>query len=134
MAVESQKRVLLTPDSRLFLTMSAITTHVLDTSRGRPAGGVAVTLEMQTAAQGWELIGKGETDADGRLKGFLSEGQGLAEGVYRLTFDTLAYFAAQNVESFYPEVIIVFSVGDAAQHYHVPLLLSPYGYSTYRGS
>ena len=114
--------------------MSAITTHVLDTSRGRPAGRIHITLEMQTAAQGWELVGEGETDGDGRLKGLLAEGHHLMVGVYRLTFDTKAYFAAQAVESFYPEVKIVFSVTDAAEHYHVPLLLSPYGYSTYRGS
>jgi 5-hydroxyisourate hydrolase len=114
--------------------MSAITTHILDTSRGRPAGGVPVTLEMETSEQGWELIGKGETDSDGRLKELLAQGQQLRKGIYRLTFDTKSYFAAQNIESFYPEVHIVFSVGDAAEHYHVPLLLSPYGYSTYRGS
>ena len=114
--------------------MSAITTHILDTSRGRPAGGVSVTLERETAEQTWELIGKGETDSDGRLTGLLAQGHHLMEGIYRLTFNTKSYFAAQNVEGFYPEVQIVFSVGDAAQHYHVPLLLSPYGYSTYRGS
>jgi|SRR4051794_2970897 5-hydroxyisourate hydrolase len=114
--------------------MSAITTHILDVSRGRPASGVAVTLEMQTSAQSWEIIGKGETDADGRLKELLSPTHVLAEGVYRLTFDTKSYFAAQQLESFYPEVKIVFMVANATQHYHVPLLLSPYGYSTYRGS
>jgi 5-hydroxyisourate hydrolase len=114
--------------------MSAITTHVLDTSRGRPASGVPVTLEIQSAEHGWWLIGKGETDADGRFKELLSQEHVLAQGLYRLTFDTATYFASQNVESFYPEVCIIFSVRDAAQHYHVPLLLNPYGYSTYRGS
>ena len=114
--------------------MAAITTHILDTSRGRPASGVAVTLEMHTATQSWILIGKGETDRDGRLKGLLAQGRDLAEGIYCLTFDTKSYFASQQIESFYPEVKIVFSVVDATQHYHVPLLLSPYGYSTYRGS
>jgi 5-hydroxyisourate hydrolase len=114
--------------------MSAITTHVLDTSRGRPASGVLVSLETQSVEHGWELIGKGETDADGRLKELLPPGYALARGLYRLTFETASYFASQNVESFYPEVSIVFSVRDAAQHYHVPLLLNPYGYSTYRGS
>jgi 5-hydroxyisourate hydrolase len=114
--------------------MSAITTHVLDTSLGRPASGVPVILEIQSADHGWELIGKGTTDADGRLKELLPQEYVLARGLYRLTFDTSLYFASQNVESFYPEVTIIFSVRDAAQHYHVPLLLNPYGYSTYRGS
>ena len=114
--------------------MAAITTHILDISCGRPASGVRVTLEMQTATQSWLIVGQGETDADGRLKELLSSTHALAEGIYRLTFDTKSYFAAQQVESFYPEVKIVFVVADVAQHYHVPLLLSPYGYSTYRGS
>jgi 5-hydroxyisourate hydrolase len=129
----SKLRARLEPADGLY-SMSAITTHILDTSRGRPAGGVAVMLEVQTATESWELIGEGETDADGRLKGLLAEGHTFVEGIYRLTFDTKSYFASQNVESFYPEVNIVFSVGDATQHYHVPLLLNPYGYSTYRGS
>lgn len=114
--------------------MSAITTHILDLSRGHPANGVPVTLEIQSGEHDWELIGKGETDADGRLKELLSSSHVLAEGIYRLTFDTKSYFTSQKIESFYPEVKIIFSVRDAAQHYHVPLLLSPYGYSTYRGS
>jgi 5-hydroxyisourate hydrolase len=114
--------------------MSGITTHILDTSRGRPASGVPVVLEFQSAEDGWELIGQGETDSDGRLKELLPSSHVLAEGIYRLTFDTKPYFASQSVESFYPEVIIIFSVRDATQHYHVPLLLNPFGYSTYRGS
>jgi 5-hydroxyisourate hydrolase len=114
--------------------MSAITTHILDTSLGRPASDVPVMLEIQSVEHGWELIGKGMTDADGRLKELLPQEHVLARGLYRLTFDIASYFASQNVESFYPEVCIVFSVRDAAQHYHVPLLLNPYGYSTYRGS
>jgi len=114
--------------------MSQITTHVLDTSRGRPAAGVPVLLETQTDGGGWQTLGRGETDADGRLRGLLAEGAKLAAGLYRLTFDTAAYFDSQGTEGFYPEVAITFRVADAAQHYHVPLLLSPYGYSTYRGS
>ena len=114
--------------------MSAITTHVLDTSRGRPAGGVPVTLEVQMAEGGWAPLGRGVTDADGRARDLLSQGHVLSEGVYRLTFDTGTYFAAQGVQSFYLSVVIDFTVRDAGQHYHVPLLLSPYGYSTYRGS
>jgi len=114
--------------------MSGITTHVLDTARGRPASGVPVVLYIRTGERGWETIGQGETDEDGRLKNLVQPDAALAEGVYRLTFDVAAYFAAQHVESFYEEVTIVFKVIDATQHYHVPLLLSPYGYSTYRGS
>ncbi|HZH90582.1 MAG TPA: hydroxyisourate hydrolase [Pyrinomonadaceae bacterium] len=113
--------------------MSAITTHVLDTSSGRPAGGVAVTLEVRAEA-GWQILGRGRTDADGRLKSLLPADFDLKAGAYRLTFGTSDYFAARNVESFYPEVTISFVVTDAAAHYHVPLLVSPFGYSTYRGS
>jgi 5-hydroxyisourate hydrolase len=114
--------------------MSAITTHVLDTARGRPAAGVPVTLEARDGAGVWRAEGGGTTDADGRLRDLLPPGRALAEGTYRLTFDTAAYFNAQGTPGFYPSVEIVFVVRDAAQHHHVPLLLSPYGYSTYRGS
>jgi 5-hydroxyisourate hydrolase len=113
--------------------MSAITTHVLDVSRGSPARGVPITLERQTAT-GWEIIGQGATDDDGRLRNLLAPGSSLEPGNYRLTFDTGAYFALQGIEGFYPQAAVVFTVRDAAQHYHVPLLLSPFGYSTYRGS
>ena len=114
--------------------MSAITTHVLDISRGRPASGVAVRLELEGADGAWQQIGEGTTDADGRAKDLLPPGFSLQDGVYRLAFATGAYFAAQEIEAFYREVVIVFTVSDPAQHYHVPLLLSPFGYSTYRGS
>ena len=114
--------------------MSAITTHVLDTSRGRPAAGVAVTLEIQDEAGGWRVVGRGETDEDGRLRSLMGGGEVLGEGVYRLTFETGDYFAALGVETFYPLSVVVFGVRDAAAHYHVPLLVSPFGYSTYRGS
>ncbi len=113
--------------------MSAITTHILDLSRGRPAEGVAVTLEYR-AMQGWQVLGRGRTDADGRLRNLLPAEHHLEVGAYRLTFRTLDYFAAIGVESFYPEITILFLVADAAAHYHVPLLVSPFGYSTYRGS
>jgi 5-hydroxyisourate hydrolase len=109
--------------------MSAITTHVLDTSRGRPAAGVPVRLEQADA-----VLGSGVTDADGRLRTLLPADRPLAPGVYRLVFDTGAYFGEQEMEAFYPHVAIDFQVLDGAQHYHVPLLLSPFGYSTYRGS
>lgn len=114
--------------------MSSITTHVLDTARGRPASGLAVVLEAQTSDGGWTLVGKGTTDADGRVRELLPQSASLRAGLYRLTFDTQSYFAAQKLEGFYPQVTVVFAVRDPAQHYHVPLLLSPFGYSTYRGS
>ena len=113
--------------------MSAITTHILDVSAGCPARGVPVTLERQTTT-GWEIIGKGATDEDGRLRDLLDSEAVLQAGNYRLTFDTGNYFAQQQIEGFYPQVTVAFAVLDAAQHYHVPLLLSPFGYSTYRGS
>lgn len=110
-----------------------ISTHVLDTSRGQPAGGVPIALEVRSEGGAWKTIGRGTTDADGRAR-ILSEGASVARAVYRLVFDTQAYYRAWNVESFYPEVQIVFEVRDPSQRYHVPLLLSPFGYSTYRGS
>lgn len=113
--------------------MSAITTHVLDTSRGRPAAGVPVTLEIESAG-GWKLLGKGTTNTDGRVGDLMNADQPLANGVYRLIFDTGSYFANQNVQNFYPLVTVVFRIEAPGQHYHVPLLLSPFGYSTYRGS
>jgi 5-hydroxyisourate hydrolase len=114
--------------------MSAITTHVLDTFRGGPASGVPVALEWETEGGGWQLLGKGTTDGDGRLRDLLPPTESLVIGTYRLTFDTETYFRAHNVEGFYPFVQVVFSILDMDAHYHVPLLLSPYGYSTYRGS
>jgi 5-hydroxyisourate hydrolase len=113
--------------------MSAITTHILDVSKGCPARGVSVTLERQTS-MGWEIIGNGATDEDGRLRDLLDSETVLQIGNYRLTFDTGNYFAQQQIEGFYPQVTVAFAVRDATQHYHVPLLLSPFGYSTYRGS
>ena len=113
--------------------MSAITTHVLDIASGRPASGVPVVLEFDSAGS-WKEIGRGQTDEDGRLKDLLAADFNLGGGTYRLTFDTSRYFSAQGTDSFYPKVSITFIVREATQHYHVPLLLSPYGYSTYRGS
>lgn len=113
--------------------MSAITTHVLDTMRGLPAAGVPVLLE-RVREDGLETLASGVTDADGRLRTLLPEGQPLEPGTYRLSFDTGVYFTSTSVEGFYPEVSVVFSAREGETHYHVPLLLSPYGYSTYRGS
>jgi 5-hydroxyisourate hydrolase len=113
--------------------VSALTTHVLDTSLGRPAAGVAVTLERREADR-WLEVGRVHTDADGRCRDLLPQGVALQQSVYRLSFDAGAYFAARGVAAFYPEVGVVFEVREPAQHHHVPLLLSPFGYSTYRGS
>lgn len=112
--------------------MSAVTTHVLDTSVGRPAAGVAVRLDRQAPAGVWVEVGRGVTDADGRVSTLLPGS--LEAGFYRLTFDSGAYFRARNTAGFYPQVTIEFEVRDRDQHHHVPLLLSPFGYSTYRGS
>lgn len=111
---------------------AGITTHVLDTSRGRPASGVSVRLEMWMGD--WLEVGRAVTDADGRARQLLPPEQPLEVGTWRLTFDLGSWFAAQGIEAFYPEASIVFFVRDAGQHHHVPLLLSPFGYSTYRGS
>ena len=113
--------------------MSEITTHVLDTSRGQPAAGVPVSLEAEVSG-GWKFVGQGTTDENGRISELVSAEISLSAGVHRLIFDTAKYFAAHNVRGFYPQVIVVFTIRDPAQHYHVPLLLSPFGYSTYRGS
>jgi 5-hydroxyisourate hydrolase len=113
--------------------VSPISTHVLDLARGRPAQGVTVRLEHHSTASGWSQVGGSVTDADGRSGDLAASGAPEA-GRYRLTFETAAYFQARGERSFHPEVIVVFEVEDGAQKYHVPLLLSPFGYSTYRGS
>ena len=113
--------------------MSHITTHVLDVSIGRPAANVGVILESQSTAGGWTEAARGATDPDGRVRDWTAA-KAVAAGTYRLTFDTRAYFAVRKIASLYPQVVIVFEVRDADEHYHIPLLLSPFGYSTYRGS
>ncbi|HMF55385.1 MAG TPA: hydroxyisourate hydrolase [Pyrinomonadaceae bacterium] len=115
--------------------MSTITTHILDISRGRPASSVQVSLEMQNNADGsWRALSEAWTDEDGRVKVFILPGTNLDVGIYRLIFDVGAYFSALGIKCFYPQVSVAFKIEDAAQHYHIPLLLSPFGYSTYRGS
>lgn len=109
-----------------------ITTHVLDTSLGRPGKHIAVELERDDAGV-WHLIGGGVTDDDGRLRTLTPPGP-VQPARYRIRFQTAAYFEAQGVAGFFPVVEIQFTVADGAAHYHVPLLLSPYGFSTYRGS
>ena len=115
--------------------MPGITTHILDTSRGSPAREVPITLEyLQSPPSLWQLIASAKTNADGRAPSLLPTGHILAAGTYRLAFDTAAYFATQKIETFYPRVEILFTIKDPHQHHHIPLLISPYGYSTYRGS
>ena len=114
--------------------MSTISTHVLDTASGRPAAGVRVSLDRVGGPDGDAPLGAGETDADGRLRTLLPAGAPLAAGTYRLRFDVGEYLARAGRDAFYPEVVVCFRVGPADEHYHVPLLLSPFGYSTYRGS
>jgi 5-hydroxyisourate hydrolase len=121
--------------------VNGVSTHVLDTARGRPAAGLPVRLDRLTGSDRAE-IGRGVTDADGRVSGLVSDE--LEPGRYRLVFDTEAYFAGPAAAGpggvnpdrlpFYPEVVVTFTVTDPAAHYHLPLLLSPFGYSTYRGS
>jgi 5-hydroxyisourate hydrolase len=112
----------------------SVTTHVLDLRAGRPAAGVHVALDVRDGDGGWRRLGEGTTDLDGRLSGLLPADRRLGAGAHRLVFDTRSWFADQGVESFYPEVSVVFEVVDPTQRFHLPLLLSPFGYSTYRGS
>jgi 5-hydroxyisourate hydrolase len=107
----------------------SLSTHVLDTTRGRPAHGVPVRLDRHDG-ETWRRLAEVETDDDGRLHDLPA----WDAGTYRLRFGTGPYFAGHGVETFYPEVTVIFAITDPGEHHHVPLLLSPYGYSTYRGS
>lgn len=107
----------------------SISTHVLDAVRGRPAEGLDLRLEREDGV----LVGSGTTDADGRCPE-LTEGLELEAARYRMCFETGAWFARSGTETFYPRVEVVFEVSDPTAHHHVPLLLSPFAYSTYRGS
>ncbi|WP_309894533.1 hydroxyisourate hydrolase [Archangium sp.] len=108
-----------------------ISTHILDTSRGRPAEGVTVTLHAQQDT-GWKELARGVTNADGRVKPLLESIP--SAGVYRISFEIAPYYARLGTECFYPSVSVDFRVNAASEHYHVPLLLNPFGFSTYRGS
>lgn len=108
--------------------MSGITTHVLDTSLGKPAEGIRVKLQFEGA-----VVGSGVTDGDGRVRELVAEKTPLQGGVYRLTFSVGEYFEATGRDAFYPEIVVNFRISGSG-NYHVPLLLSPFGYSTYRGS
>lgn len=114
------------------LIMSQITTHILDTSQGKPAAGVSIHLQKPTR-DGWENLASGITNSDGRIPDLLPQEQVLAPGIYSMLFDVADYFARLEVKSFYPSIRIEFEVFDQS-HYHIPLLLNPFGYSTYRGS
>ena len=109
--------------------MSTISTHVLDTSRGQPAAGIKITL-----TRGDEVLGSGVTDNDGRVKTLLADGRKLGIGMHKLVFEVGEYLSARNEAAFYERIAIEFVVSSESDHYHVPLLLSPFGYSTYRGS
>lgn len=113
--------------------MSRISTHVLDTARGQPAAGVPVALECGGTAGAWTEIARGVTDADGRIADLHANGA-LPAGDYRLRFGTAAYAQAQGQTVFYPEVVIHVRLDGSGGRYHLPLLLCPFGYSTYRGS
>lgn len=107
-----------------------ITTHILDVSIGKPAGGVRVVLASVVDGQR-KQVGAGVTDADGRLKDL---GAAPGAGVFELTFETGPYFLTRDIKSFHPRVTVTVEITDPKQHYHVPLLISPFGYTTYRGS
>jgi 5-hydroxyisourate hydrolase len=111
-----------------------LSTHILDTARGRPAAGVSISLERQAPGGEWHPAGGGCTDDDGRVKSLLPEGEPLTAGTWRVTFAVAEYFARHGQASFFPSVSIDFTVTAPGEHHHVPLLLSPFGYSTYRGS
>jgi 5-hydroxyisourate hydrolase len=114
--------------------MSRISTHIIETARGVPAKDVPVQLERQETPGDWRLLMSARTDRDGRCSDLLGEGVALTAGTYRLTFDTASYYAALKVEGLYPVVQITFAVHDGETHFHIPLLLTPNGYTTYRGS
>src|SRR5271167_2331137 len=111
-------------------TMKRISTHVLDTARGVPAGDVPVRLEKRENSGEWRVVASVRTDDSGRSNQLLPDGETLAAGIYRLSFDTAGYFTAQGIEGMFPIVQITFSVRDGEEHFHIPLLLSPHGYTT----
>ena len=110
-----------------------ISTHILDTSLGRPAAGVPITLARKTNEK-WSTLNEATTDPDGRCKHLLPETDVLQPGIYRIHFETLAYYKQHQLDGLYPYVEIVFTVSEGEQHYHIPLLLTANGYTTYRGS
>ena len=115
------------------MSVSPITSHILDTARGCPAEGVKIKLEINNAGQ-WNLLGQGSSNKDGRVSNLLPAEHKLESGIYRVRFETGDYFSKHKIEGFYPYIEVVFQLKEPAEHYHIPLLLSPFGYSTYRGS
>jgi 5-hydroxyisourate hydrolase len=114
--------------------MNRVSTHVLDTALGRPAPGIPVRLDRRENSEEWQLVGSAQTDDDGRCGQLLPEPHDLSAGIYRLSFLTGSYFATRGNAALYPVVEITFEVRPGESHYHIPLLLSPNGYTTYRGS
>lgn len=112
--------------------MSSLSCHVLDTVRGRPASGVPVSLAQLDASGAWQELSSATTNSDGRVQAW-PDSVSLGPGTYRVRFETRAYFSSDTAV-FYPFVDVVFDVGRTSEHFHIPLLLSPYGYTTYRGS
>jgi len=113
--------------------MKRISTHILDLALGKPTSNVAVRLERQEPS-GWQLLASQWTDADGRCSQLLPEGEDLSAGSYRLSFDTASYYDTQKIQALYPVVEVTFRVRDGETQLHIPLLLSPNGFTTYRGS
>jgi 5-hydroxyisourate hydrolase len=112
--------------------MSQLTTHILDTTKGKPAEGVTIIL-YQGGNDEWNEIARGTTNSDGRIKDLLDSNNTLEFGIYKMRFETKDYFDKTTTSTFYPYVEIVFDI-QSSEHYHIPLLLNPFGYSTYRGS
>ena len=113
--------------------MSQITTHVLDTSIGQPAEGIRIMLQEEIEEEVWNDVAIGVTNSDGRIANFIAKDRTIQPGIYRMHFDIRSYFETHNKKVFYPEVVVMFEISNT-RHYHIPLLLSPFGYSTYRGS
>jgi 5-hydroxyisourate hydrolase len=113
--------------------MSPITTHILDTTTGLPGVGIPAVLERRTHTAGWQAIAEGITDVNGRINDLMSVRDVFLPGHYRFIFETGPYFLLQNIECFFPQITVSFVVKDTQQHFHVPVLLSPFGYSAYRG-
>ncbi|XP_057367662.1 5-hydroxyisourate hydrolase-like [Daphnia carinata] len=112
---------------------SPLTTHVLNTATGKPANGMQIMLHRMKSDSSWEILRQGKTNEDGRLPGLLSKDE-FSAGMYKMFFDTSSYFKEMHIDTFYPYVEVIFNILNTNEHYHVPLLVSPFGYSTYRGS
>lgn len=114
--------------------MSGISTHVLDMTKGVAAANIAITLDRAASDGAWTRIADAKTDADGRVKSLLPSGTASGAGTYRMSFETGAYWKAGGMDSFHPRVEVIFTILDPTRHHHVPLLMSPFGYTTYRGT